>query len=157
MRYYLLDRITELKPPEYAKGRKAVALSEDFLADHFPHYPTMPGALLLESLAQLSGVLLEKSAEAVYQRKVQAILSVVERAKFRLLVRPGDVLELESQVSQLREEGGRVKASARVGEKVAVSAELLFAFFTLEDEAVRAHQERLVDYWLNPRGPGLRL
>jgi hypothetical protein len=72
-------------------------------------------------------------------------------------VRPGDVLEMESRVIQLREEGGRVSAVGRVGERVAVSAELLFAFFKLEDEAVRAEQARLVDYWLDPTGPGRRV
>jgi 3-hydroxyacyl-[acyl-carrier-protein] dehydratase len=157
MRYYLLDRITELAPPEFARGRKAVALSEDYLADHFPRYPTMPGALMLESLAQLSGVLLEKSAAKVHGLDVQAVLSTVERAKFRMLVRPGDVLELEARVVQLREEGGRVSALGRVGERVAVSAELLFAFFKLEDDAVRAEQARLVAYWLDPVGAGLRV
>ena len=157
MRYYLLDRITELHAPEFARGIKAVSLSEDYLADHFPRYPTMPGALMLESLAQLSGVLLEKSALQVYQLEIQSVLSVVERAKFRLLVRPGDVLLLEARVTQLREEGGRIQAKAMVGEKTAVSAELLFAFFKLEDDAVRAEQRRLIDYWLSPDAKGLRL
>jgi 3-hydroxymyristoyl/3-hydroxydecanoyl-(acyl carrier protein) dehydratase len=157
VRYYLLDRITELSPPERARGVKAVALSEDFLADHFPRYPTMPGALLLESLAQLSGVLLERSAKIAHGAEVQAVLTGVERAKFRALVRPGDVLDLESRVLGLREEGGRVAAVARLGEKTAVSAELAFAFFALEDEVVRAEQRRLVDYWLRPDGPGRRV
>jgi 3-hydroxyacyl-[acyl-carrier-protein] dehydratase len=157
MRYYLLDRITALEPPTFARGRKAVALSEDFLADHFPRYPTMPGALLLESLAQLSGVLLERSAQFAHAVEVQAVLTAVERAKFRALVRPGDVLELESRVAQLREEGGRVSATAKLGDRVAVAAELQFAFFKLEDEAVRADQKRLIDYWLAPEGPGRRV
>ncbi len=157
MRYYLLDRITALEPPERATGVKAVALSEDYLADHFPRYPTMPGALMLESLAQLSGVLLEKSAHHVYTRDVQAVLTTVEKAKFRLLVRPGDLLHIEAKVAQLREEGGRVQATARVGERLAVQAELTFAFFQLDDEAVRAEQARLVAYWLDPRAPGQRV
>jgi 3-hydroxymyristoyl/3-hydroxydecanoyl-(acyl carrier protein) dehydratase len=157
MRYYLLDRITAMNPPVSAEGIKAVSLSEDFFNDHFPRYPTMPGALMLESLAQLSGVLLEKSALAQYGAEVQAVLSSVERAKFRALVRPGDVLSLSSQVVQLREEGGRVRAVASLGERVAVTADLLFAFFVLEDEAVRAEQKRLVEFWLSPDTKGYRL
>lgn len=160
MRYYLLDRITLLEPPERARGVKAVALSEDYLGDHFPRYPTMPGALMLESLAQLAGVLLERSAAKVSGACVQAVLTTVERAKFRALVRPGDVLELEAEVAQLAEEGGRVRAWARLpGEppRVAVQAELSFAFFQLDDEVVRAEQRRLVDYWLAPSSAGRRL
>ena len=55
MRYLLLDRITALDPPDRATGIKCCALSEDYLADHFPGHPVMPGALLLEALAQLGG------------------------------------------------------------------------------------------------------
>jgi 3-hydroxyacyl-[acyl-carrier-protein] dehydratase len=157
MRYYLLDRITELTLPTSAKGLKAVSLSEDFFADHFPRYPTMPGTLLLESLAQLSGVLLEKSVEHSHQLELQAVLSTIERAKFRSLVRPGDLLHLESTILQLREEGGRVKATAKVNDSIVVSAEMLFAFFKLEDEDVRREQKRLVAYWLSPDDRGLPL
>ncbi|MSP63379.1 MAG: beta-hydroxyacyl-ACP dehydratase [Myxococcales bacterium] len=153
MRYYLLDRITELSPPERARGIKAVALSEDYLADHFPRYPTMPGALMLESLAQLSGVLLEKSAAMVNGAEIRAVLTTVERAKFRQLVRPGDVLLLESRVVQLREEGGRVTALARVGDRTAVTADLQFAFFQLDDDTVRAAHAQLLDYWLRGSSP----
>ena len=61
MRYILLDRITTLQPPELARGVKCVSLSDDCMADHFPGHPIMPGALILESLAQLAGVLLEQT------------------------------------------------------------------------------------------------
>ena len=54
------------------------------------------------------------------------------------------MLELESKVAQLREEGGRVAATAHLGERLAVQAELTFAFFRLDDDEVRAEQARLV-------------
>ncbi len=57
MRYILLDRITVLDPPEMASGIKCVSLADDMFVDHFPGHPIMPGALILESLAQLGGVL----------------------------------------------------------------------------------------------------
>ncbi|MEO7093710.1 MAG: 3-hydroxyacyl-[acyl-carrier-protein] dehydratase FabZ, partial [Polyangiales bacterium] len=53
MRYILLDRITTLEPPELARGVKCVSLSDDLFADHFPGHPVMPGAMILEALAQL--------------------------------------------------------------------------------------------------------
>jgi 3-hydroxymyristoyl/3-hydroxydecanoyl-(acyl carrier protein) dehydratase len=59
VRYVLLDRITTLEPPELARGIKCVSLADDIFVDHFPGHPVMPGALILEGLAQLAGVLLE--------------------------------------------------------------------------------------------------
>src|SRR6267154_2041032 len=58
MRYMLLDRIVTLRPPELATAVKCVSLADDVFVDHFPGHPVMPGALLLEALAQL-GVVLE--------------------------------------------------------------------------------------------------
>ncbi len=59
MRYVLLDRIIELEPPVRARGIKCVSLADDVFVDHFPGHPVMPGALIIESLAQLGGVLVE--------------------------------------------------------------------------------------------------
>ena len=56
MRYILLDRITVLEPPR-AQGVKCVSLADDLFVDHFPGHPVMPGALLIEAMAQLGGVL----------------------------------------------------------------------------------------------------
>ena len=55
MRYYLVDQIKEWEVDKRIRGVKNVAMTEDFLEYHFPKYPTMPGVLLLESMAQLAG------------------------------------------------------------------------------------------------------
>ncbi len=95
MRYVLLDRITALEPPARARGIKCVTLADDVFADHFPGHPVMPGALTLESLAQLGGVLCEATMRLGGRNDLHALLVAVERAKFRRLVRPGDKIELE--------------------------------------------------------------
>ena len=61
MRFFLIDRVTELVAGERARGIKTVSLSDDVLHDHFPDYPIMPGTLILESAAQLGGFLVEMS------------------------------------------------------------------------------------------------
>src|SRR5690242_14128610 len=108
MRYVLLDRITELSPPSLALAVKCVSLSDDLFADHFPGLPVMPGALVLESMAQLGGALLEASMRAIGRPDLYSVLSIVEKAKFRRMVRPGDKIELEARGLGAREEGGRV-------------------------------------------------
>ena len=86
MRYVLLDRITSLEPPEFAAGVKCVSLSDDIFADHFPGHPVMPGALILEALAQLGGVLLEATLRQRGRSDLHALLTMVDKAKFKKLV-----------------------------------------------------------------------
>ena len=74
MRYVLLDRISELHPPEQAVGVKCVSLADDVFVDHFPGHPVMPGALILESLAQLGGVLLEATMRSRGRSDLHALL-----------------------------------------------------------------------------------
>src|SRR4051812_28989166 len=110
MRYVLLDRITALEPPARARGVKCVSLSDDVFVDHFPGHPVMPGALTLEALAQLGGVLCEATMRLAVnggRNDLHALLVAVERAKFRRLVRPGDRLELEVTAGHVGENGGR--------------------------------------------------
>src|SRR5215813_10556804 len=97
MRYLLLDRITELSPPEHATAIKCISLAEDVFVDHFPGYPVMPGALLLEALAQLGGALLEATMESRGMGDRVAVLSMADRAKFRHFARPGDRLLLRAR------------------------------------------------------------
>ena len=83
MRYILLDRITQLSPPEVARGIKCVSLSDDIFTDHFPGFPVLPGALIVESMAQLAGVLLEATMRERGRHDLHALLTMADRAKFR--------------------------------------------------------------------------
>ncbi|MBI5408903.1 MAG: beta-hydroxyacyl-ACP dehydratase [Nitrospirae bacterium] len=94
MRYLLIDHITEWKPGEFIKGVKNVAMSEDFLEFHFPKNPIMPGVMLLEALAQLSGWLEAASSDF----KNWFLISNVRKSNFYSFALPGDQVELEVQV-----------------------------------------------------------
>ncbi|WP_206079655.1 3-hydroxyacyl-ACP dehydratase FabZ [Polyangium spumosum] len=148
MRYLLLDRITRLEPPRLATGVKCVSLSDDTFADHFPGHPVMPGALVIEALAQLGGVLLEASRRAEGQEDVHALLTMIDRARFRRIVRPGDKLELEAEVILAREEGGQVRGKAQVDGEVVATAELGFAFTRVTNPKVLARRREVLDVWL---------
>ena len=148
MRYLLLDRITQLVPGERAAGLKCVSLSDDVFVDHFPGHPIFPGALVVEGLAQLAGVLLEQTAVARGVGERHAILSIVERAKFRRMVRPGDRLELEAIVRAFREEGGQASGVARIDGEIAAEAELTFAFAAVTNPRVAARRAEYLRVWL---------
>lgn len=92
MRFFLIDRISQWNVGASACATKNVALSEDFFDDHFPRRPVMPGVLILEGMAQLSGLLLEVSLKSRFGKDAKAVLTVVERTKFRQMVHPGDTL-----------------------------------------------------------------
>ena len=124
MRFLLLDRITALDPPHSAQALKCISLADDLFVDHFPGYPVMPGTMLIEAMAQLGGVVLEaslKSAARPYE--LHALLTLVDRAKLRRGVRPGDRLVIDAKVLRVSEDAGRVRAQVRATEPLMASAE----------------------------------
>lgn len=148
MRYILLDRITQLQPPEVARGIKCVSLSDDIFADHFPGFPVLPGALILEGMAQLAGVLLEATMRERGRHDLHALLTMADRAKFRQVVRPGDRLELEARVLRVTEDGGQAEVWARVETALAAEAQLSFAFAQVTNPAVLAKRREYLNIWL---------
>jgi 3-hydroxymyristoyl/3-hydroxydecanoyl-(acyl carrier protein) dehydratase len=148
VRYVLLDRVTELAPPELARGVKCVSLAEDVFVDHFPGHPIMPGALILEAMAQLGGVLVEATLRERGRNDLHALLTIVERAKFRHLVRPGDRLELEARGLTASEDGGRVRTLARLGDQTVAEAELGYAFATITNQKLVARRREVLNIWL---------
>jgi len=148
MRYFLLDRILSLHPPERATAVKCVSLADDVFADHFPGHPVMPGALLIESMAQLGGVLVEATQRAKGRDHLHALLTIVDRAKFREMVKPGDRLEVEAIGIAAREDGGQVRATIHVDGKLAAEAELTFALFEITNPKLIQRRREALQIWL---------
>jgi 3-hydroxyacyl-[acyl-carrier-protein] dehydratase len=153
MRFFLLDKITRWEAGTAAEGIKNVALSEDFFDDHFPRRPVMPGVLILEGLAQLSGLLLEASLEKKYGKSAKAILTVLERTKFRALVKPGDALVYQTAVVSVNEAGGKVKATALRADTAVLATEMVFAFKYVEDPMLDVKRRRLLQMWMAEEPP----
>jgi 3-hydroxyacyl-[acyl-carrier-protein] dehydratase len=150
MRFFLLDKITRWEPGVAAEGLKSIALSEDFFDDHFPRRPVMPGVLILEGMAQLAGLLLEASLHRHYSKNAKAVLTVLERTKFRTLVKPGETLLYRTEMVSVNEAGGKVKATAFRGETVVTSTEMVFAFKYVDDPLLDEKRRRLMELWMNP-------
>lgn len=148
MRYILLDKITALQPPQLASGVKCVSLSDDIFADHFPGHPIMPGAMIIESMAQLGGVLVEASMREQGRHDLHALLVTVDRAKFRHQVRAGDKIELECHGIVVHEDGGQVRALARVDGKLVAEAELAFAFARVTNPTLLERRREVLNVWL---------
>ena len=148
MRFLLLDRITSFYPGRKGSAIKNVALSEDFFEDHFPLKPIMPGVLMLEGMAQLSGLVLEEGVRKETGKKVKALMSIVESAKFRKQVHPGDTLEYVTEVLSTNELGGRISASAKVGDVLVCECKLMFSLHEFENPRLEEGRSRIMSQWL---------
>lgn len=147
MRFLLIDKITDWKPGQEATAIKNVSLTEDFFDDHFPMKPIMPGTLILEGMAQLAGLLLEAGVRDASGRNVKALLSMVERAKFRSPARPGDSLEYHVGVVSVNDLGGSVKTEAFLGGKRIAEGSLIYSFHEFENPILEERQNRLLTMW----------
>jgi 3-hydroxyacyl-[acyl-carrier-protein] dehydratase len=148
MRFFLIDRITAWEVGARAEALKNVSLSEDFFDDHFPRHPVMPGVLIVEGLAQLSGLLLEASLRETLGRSAKAVLTVLERTRFLRMVKPGDTLAYETEVLGLNETGGKARARALRDGEVVTSTELVFAFQDVDDPALDEKRRELMRIWM---------
>jgi 3-hydroxymyristoyl/3-hydroxydecanoyl-(acyl carrier protein) dehydratase len=148
MRFLLVDAILEWEPGRRARGVKNVSLSEDFFDDHFPLKPIMPGVLIVEGMAQLSGLLLEESMRRE-GRKLKALMSLMEKVKFRQPVYPGAQLVYACEILRMNEFGGKVFASASIEGETAVECALLFSFHKFGNPTQEAIRARILETWLD--------
>jgi 3-hydroxyacyl-[acyl-carrier-protein] dehydratase len=150
MRYFLLDKITSFVPHERATGVKCVTLTDEVLHDHFPDHPILPGALIIEAMAQLAGFLLESGRADAPAR---AILAQIEKAKFHAPVGPGDQLKLEVTLAQRLDAAAQVEAEAYVGEALVARARLTFVLRAIASPRVSEQRAMLYKIWTRELEP----
>lgn len=148
MRFLLIDRFTEWQPGKRARAVKNVALSEDFFDDHFPLSPVMPGVLILEGMAQLSGLLVEETVRRETGRNVKALLTIVERTKFRCSAYPGDRLEYLASVVSINEAGARMKVSASIEDRAAAESVLIFSLHEVDNPVLERKRADILSLWM---------
>jgi 3-hydroxyacyl-[acyl-carrier-protein] dehydratase len=117
--FLLIDRITEMVPKSKAVGLKNVTINEPFFQGHFPDNPIMPGVLVIEAMAQVSGILAFQSGA---EGKSVYFMSI-EKAKFRKPVVPGDQLIFEVNIVKQRNNVWKFSGQAFVDKKVVAEAE----------------------------------
>jgi 3-hydroxyacyl-[acyl-carrier-protein] dehydratase len=129
VRFLLVDSILELEPGARAVGLKNISMSEDFLADHFPDRPIMPGVLILESLVQLADWVVR---DASGFDKI-GVAAGFDRIKFRRVARPGDQLRLEVGLSSSDAGTHEFRGKAYSGGELAASASITMVEAPLAD------------------------
>ena len=127
----LVDRVLEVDGDRRAVGVKNVTMNEPFFQGHYPGTPIMPGVLIVEAMAQLSGVLIGQSLQ--HKGKLAVLLSL-DRVKLRRPVTPGDQLILVAEAVRVRQRLAHMRCRAYVGEDLAAEAEV--KFMLVDDEQV---------------------
>ena len=145
MRFNLLDKIEEVSDNRLV-AVKHVTLAEEYLADHFPTFPVLPGVMMLEAMTQAAGWLLHRNSGFA---KSIAVLREARNVKYGNFVAPGNALRVDVEAIKISDSGGSFKASGMVGSNSAVSARLELAYLNVGDfdaEAGPQIDRRLIEH-----------
>jgi len=134
MKFILVDKIESLEPGKRIVTTKALSLAEEYLADHFPAFPVLPGVMMLEALTQSAAWLVRLQQD--YAKSV-VVLSAARNVRYANFVQPGHSLRCEVDVVEIGENSAKFKAAGFVDDKQAVSARLELACLNLADRDPR--------------------
>lgn len=133
MRFSQIDRITDLQPGDSIVAVRSLTLSEEYLKDHFPRFPVMPGVLMLESLFQASMWLVRVTDDfehsVVALRKTKAI-------KFQGFVQPGDQLLVTATIKSRDQSLTKLKVAGSINGVNAVSGRMTIDSYNLTDRGL---------------------
>jgi len=135
VKFYLIDKIESVTADRLV-GIKVVSLAEEYLADHFPTFPVLPGVMMLEALTQAAAWCLH--ARHGFSKSM-AVLKEARNVKYGKFVTPGDTLRLEVELIRLTEGhspgecGGLFKGVGSVAGGSALTARLQIAYFNLAE------------------------
>lgn len=146
MRFHLVDRIVEVEPGRRIQALKQLTLGEEYLADHFPTFPVMPGVLMLQALVEAGSWLLRISDHFHFS---VIVLREVKNVKYGTFVEPGRRLVLT--VEQVEQDGplAMFKGKGEVDGNTAVAARFVLTRYNLQDRSpdLQATDARLIAHW----------
>ena len=140
MRWIWIDKFIEFESGKRAVAVKNVSLAEEHLHDHFPGYPVMPAALLIEAMAQTSGILVGEAKK--FQEKV--ILAKIKKAVFFDYVKPGDTLKLHAKINSIANEAASTSGKITCEDKLIAEIDLMFSHIDRNLEGKKFPQENFV-------------
>ena len=123
--FLLVDRVIDYKTDDYLVAVKNVTFNEPFFVGHFPARPVMPGVLIVEALAQATGLLAMESRPEEVGEKALYYFVGIDKARFKRTVEPGDQLTLDVRLKKVRRGIWLFSGEARVEDQIAATADLM--------------------------------
>ncbi|MEO0531218.1 MAG: 3-hydroxyacyl-ACP dehydratase FabZ family protein [Planctomycetota bacterium] len=130
MRFWLLDKIDEFTPDERLVATKQVSYSEEYLQDHFPEFPVLPGVFMLEAATQASAWLLRMSEDHAHS---VVSLKEAKNIKYADFVRPGSQLTVTTELLKKDEREATFKVNGSVGDSTSLTGRLVLERYNLAD------------------------
>jgi len=130
MKFILIDRIVLLEPPTRVVATKSLTLAEEYLADHFPTFPVMPGVLMLEAMVQAASWLVRATEDFAHS---MVVLEEARNINYKSFVSPGKTLEVTAEAVEIAGGGSEFKTFGRCGEEEIVKARLRLRHYNLSD------------------------
>lgn len=134
MRFSLIDRIDLLEPGVRIVAVKNLSMAEEYLADHFPHFPVMPGVLMLEAMTQAGAWLIRASEDFAHSI---VVLQEARGVKYGQFVEPGQTLQVSAEITHQTESRTELRAKGMIGERMTVNGRLVLARYNLADTQPR--------------------
>jgi 3-hydroxyacyl-[acyl-carrier-protein] dehydratase len=146
MRFWLLDKIRSFKPNEELSAVKNVTMTEEYLADHFPEFPVLPGVFMLEAATQAGSWLLRLSENFAH-----SIISLkeVRNVKYADFVAPGQSLDVTVSMVKKDDRLATLKVEGQIGGRQTLSGRIVLERYNLvdRDPVLRAADERIIQHF----------
>lgn len=130
MRFILLDKVIDVTPGRKIEAVKAISLAEEYLADHFPQFPVLPGVLMIEALVQTAAMLVRLHNDFAQS---MIVLHEARNVKYKSFVKPGNILRMALEAREIAEQTSSFTGTAYVDDNVMVEARLKLRHFNLAD------------------------
>lgn len=131
MQFTFVDRVLQLEPGVKITTLKSLSLAEEYLADHFPRFPVMPGVLMLQALTDASALLIGATEDFAYS---VITLKEAKNIRFADFVQPGRTLTVTSEIHKIGPRDVEFKAQGCLDDRVAVSGRIVLERYNLADE-----------------------
>ena len=145
MKFVLVDRIESIVPGERIVTKKSLSLAEEYLADHFPDFPVLPGVMMIEAAVQAAAWLVR--IEQDYANSI-VVLSSARNVKYTSFVKPGNSLRCEIDVMKISEDTSKFKVACFVNSTPTMSGRLELRSFNLVDreKSLAPSDKTIVDH-----------
>ena len=131
MKFVLIDKVVSFEPGSTLTAVKSVSLAEEYLGDHFPIFPVLPGVLLLEGLVESASWLVRQTQNF---SNSMVLLEQAKNVKYKSFAAPGMQIEYHVKATSIEDNLSSFTGTGKCGDETIVEAKLVLRHFNLADE-----------------------